>query len=260
MKKFIGIIIQGEGILLFKKNNALPFDRDIQSLAPHFLRRFELGSLNKTQYFCAELDPKQPIPDTFHILSLRSTLSQLNCDNYRIAVKAYSVIRWDKNHQFCSCCGNRTLRKIQGFERTCTLCQLSFFPRISPSIIVLIKKEAYLLMARSPNFLPGVYGLIAGFVEVGENIEEAVHREVKEEVGIKIKNLKYFGSQPWPFPDSLMIAFMADYCSGNITINPDEIEEAGWHKYDNLPGRPQSTSIASKLIEAFVQLCSKKSF
>lgn len=133
------------------------------------------------------------------------------------------------------------------------LCHLSFFPRISPSIIVLIKKADHLLMARSPHFLPGVYGLIAGFIDAGESIEEAVHREVKEEVGLKIKNLSYFGSQQWPFPDSLMIAFTADYCSGDITINPDEIEEAGWYKYNNLPGRPQtSVSIASKLIDNFI--------
>lgn len=255
MKKFIGFIVQGEKILVYKNNNELPVDTDLESIAPHFLRRFELGIFNEISYFCAELDPKSLIPEIFRLLSLRNTLSLLNCDNYRIAVKAYSVILWDKNHQFCSRCGSRTIRKVQGFERTCTLCHLSFFPRISPSIIVLIKKEEHLLMVRSPNFLPGVYGLIAGFVEVGESIEEAVHREVKEEVGIKIKNLNYFGSQQWPFPDSLMIAFTADYCSGDITINPDEIEEAGWYKYDNLPGRPQSSiSIASKLIEAFVKL------
>lgn len=204
MKHSIGFIVQGEGILLLKNNNELPVDTDLQSIAAFFLRRFELGSFNEISYFCAELDPKVLIPETFRLSSLRNTLSLLNCDNYRIAVKGYSIIRWDKNHQFCSCCGSRTVCKNQGFERLCTLCHLSFFPRISPSIIVLIKKEEHLLMARSPNFLPGVYGLIAGFVDVGESIEEAVHREVKEEVGIKIKNLNYFGSQQWPFPDSLI--------------------------------------------------------
>ncbi len=255
MKDFIGFIVQDEGVLAYKNNNELPVDTDLESIAPYFLRRFELGSFDEISYFCAELDPKALIPETFHILSLRNILSLLNCDTYRIAVKAYSVILWDKNHQFCSRCGGRTVYKNQGFERLCTRCQLSFFPRISPSIIVLIKKEEHLLMARSPNFLPGVYGLIAGFVDAGESIEEAVHREVKEEVGIKIKNLIYFGSQQWPFPDSLMIAFTADYCSGDITINSDEIEEAGWYKYDNLPGKPQtSISIASKLIEDFINL------
>lgn len=253
MKHSIGFVIQSEGLLLLKENNRLPCDEDIKILAPHFLRRFELGTLNNSDYFCAEIDQEIFIPEAFNVLSLRHALSLLDDNTYRIAVKAYSVICWDKNHQFCGRCSNRTIHKASGFERSCVLCHLSFFPRISPSIIVLIKKADHVLMARSPNFLPGVYGLIAGFVDIGESIEEAIHREVEEEVGIKIKNLNYFGSQQWPFPDSLMIGFTADYCSGDITINPDEIEEAGWYKYDNLPGRPQSSiSIASKLIDNFV--------
>lgn len=253
MKTSIGFIIQNDELLLLKKNNELPSDEEIKLLAHLFLRRFELGSLNSLDYFCAEIDQEIFIPEDFKVLSLRHALSLLNDSIYRIAVKAYSVIRWDKNHQFCSCCGGRTVHKGPGFERSCIFCHLSFFPRISPSIIVLIKKADHLLMARSPHFLPGVYGLIAGFVDVGESIEEAVHREVREEIGIKIKNLNYFGSQQWPFPDSLMIAFTADYCSGDITINSDEIEEAGWYKYDNLPGRPQtSVSIATKLIDSFI--------
>ena len=253
MKNSIGFIFQNEDILLLK-NNELPANSDLKSITPDFLRRFELGSVNDKNYFCAELSQNTLIPETLHVLSLRDTLPLLNPGDYSMAVKAYSVIRWDKNQQFCSCCGNRTLTKDQGFERVCPFCHLSFFPRISPSIIVLIKKADHLLMARSPTFLPGAYGLIAGFVEVGESIEEAVHREVKEEVGIKIKNLSYFGSQPWPFPDSLMIAFTADYCSGDILINADEIEEAGWYRYDNLPGRPStSISIASELIDSFIK-------
>lgn len=254
MKNSIGFIFQNEGILLLKKNNELPVASDLKSITPHFLRRFELGSVNDRNCFCAELDQSTLIPEIFHVLSLRNALPLLNPGYYGMAVKAYSVIRWDKNQQFCSCCGNRTVTKDQGFERSCLFCHLSFFPRISPSIIVLIKKADHLLMARSPAFLPGAYGLIAGFVEVGESIEEAVHREVKEEIGIKIKNLNYFGSQPWPFPDSLMIAFTADYCSGDILINPDEIEEAGWYRFDDLPGRPStSISIASELIDSFIK-------
>jgi len=253
MKSSIGFIIQNDELLFLKKNNELPFDEEIKPLASHFLRRFELGVLNNLDYFCAEVDQEIFIPEVFKVLSLRHALSLLNDSVYRVAVKACSVIRWDKNHQFCSRCGSGTVHKTQGFERSCMLCHLSFFPRISPSIIVLIKKADHLLMARSPHFLPGVYGLIAGFVDAGESIEEAVHREVKEEIGIKIKNLNYFGSQQWPFPDSLMIAFTADYCSGDIIINPDEIAEAGWYKYNNLPGRPQtSVSIASKLIDSFI--------
>ena len=113
-------------------------------------------------------------------------------------------------------------------------------------------------MARGPHFLPGVYALIAGFVESGESLEETVHREVLEEVGIYVKNLSYYGSQPWPFPDSLMIAFKADYASGDIAIDRKEIEEAGWYRYDNLPGRPStSASISSKLLDDYVSHATK---
>jgi NAD+ diphosphatase len=124
---------------------------------------------------------------------------------------------------------------------------------------VLIKKGEHLLMARGSHFPPGIYGLIAGFVETGENLEEAIRREVKEEVGIEIKNPSYFGSQAWPFPDSLMIAFLVEYASGDIQIDKDEIEEAGWYRYDNLPGLPSmKISIASKLLESFVESCKRK--
>jgi NAD+ diphosphatase len=117
----------------------------------------------------------------------------------------------------------------------------------------LIHRDDQILMARSPHFPPGVYGLIAGFVEAGESVEEAVHREVKEEVGLAIKNLRYFGSQAWPFPDSLMIGFFAEYESGDLLIDHSEIEEAGWYHYDQLPGHPSVTiSIAYKLIKAFI--------
>ena len=114
-------------------------------------------------------------------------------------------------------------------------------------------------MSRSPHFPPGRYGLIAGFVEAGESIEAAAYREVEEEVGIKIKNLRYFGSQSWPFPDSLMIAFIAEYASGELIIDHNEIEDAGWYRYDNLPGKPSSSvSIAKKLIEHYIEEQIKK--
>ncbi|EKD73866.1 MAG: phosphohydrolase (MutT/NUDIX family protein) [uncultured bacterium] len=109
-------------------------------------------------------------------------------------------------------------------------------------------------MARSYHFAPGTYGLIAGFVEIGESVEEAVHREVIEETGITIKNIQYFGSQPWPFPDSLMLAFTAQYASGTLTVNTTELEEANWYRFDHLPGRPGAhLSIANQLIDHFIK-------
>ena len=250
-------IVQNDGLLLLKKDNTLPNDTAIASLSPHFLRRINIGDFSHINYCCAEISREVAIPDILHVLPLRQALSLFNHGMFGLAVKAYSVINWDKNHQFCSRCGGITAHQAKGFERLCTSCALPFFPRISPSIIVLIKKEDHVLMARSPHFLPGIYGLIAGFVDVGESAEDAVHREVMEEVGLRVKNLTYFGSQPWPFPDSLMIAYTADYASGEIVIDNVEIEAAGWYKYDNLPGRPSlSVSIASTLINNFIESCS----
>ena len=245
-------IFQNDCLLLLKKDNSLPADTELNLMKPYFLRQFHLGVFNHIEYYCAELGSVKQVPDVLYSLPMRQALLFFQHEGYGLAVKAYSIINWDKNHQFCSRCGCVTTRRSQNFERSCPSCGLGFFPRISPSIIVLIKRDDHLLMARSPHFSPGVYGLIAGFVEAGETIEEAVHREVNEEVGLKIKNLEYWGSQPWPFPDSLMLGFTAEYASGEIVMDEIEIEDAGWYRHDNLPGLPSvRLSIAMKLIEDF---------
>lgn len=240
--------------LLLTKDNTLPLLRDIAKLEPYFLRSLCIEKFKDVTYYCAELDTEVLIPESLAALPLRQALTILYEEKYALGVKAYSVMNWDKNHQFCGRCGSATIHVGTGFERLCQHCNLSFFPRISPSVIVLIHNNDHILMARSPHFLPGAYGLIAGFVEIGESLEEAVHREVKEEVGITIKNLSYFSSQPWPFPDSLVVGYMAEYDSGDLCIDHQEIEAAGWYKYDNLPGHPStSISIASQLLDSFIK-------
>jgi len=242
-------IIQNNNFLLFKSNNRLLNDVDISTCSQHFLRYFSIGTFHGIEYHCAEIESRFS-KDVFQVIPLKKAISLLTPEQFAACVKAYSVINWDKNHRFCGRCGLSTEQNNIGFERICRKCNLSFFPRISPSIIVLIYKDDQLIMARSPHYAPGVYGLIAGFVEMGETLEEAVHREVKEEIGITIKNLSYFDSQPWPFPDSLMIAYTAEYDSGELIIDNDEIEEAG------LPST--SISIASKLLNRFISSCKKK--
>jgi NAD+ diphosphatase len=137
--------------------------------------------------------------------------------------------------------------------KECRQCERLEFPRLSPAIIVLIEKEDTMLLARSPRFKAPFFSTLAGFVEPGESLEEAVHREVMEEVGISVKDIRYFGSQPWPFPDSLMIGFTAQYESGEIRIDPEEIAEASWYKTDNLPMIPGKLSIARMLIDWFIE-------
>jgi NAD+ diphosphatase len=249
-------IIQKQEYVLLTKKHTFPNQSDILSLESYFLRHFTLGQFNGIEYFCAEINENIHLNDAFHLVSLKQALSMIYPDRYAMGVKAYSVMHWDRNHQFCGRCAAPTIHRTPNFERFCPACEHSFFPRISPSIIVLIHRGDELVMARSAHFAPGIYGLIAGFVEIGESLEEAIHREVKEEVGLQVKNITYFGSQPWPFPDSLMVAFMAEYHSGELAIDNEEIEDAGWYRYDNLPGRPSTPiSISSKLLDNFVHLC-----
>lgn len=207
--------------------------------------------------YCAEINEMHTLYNSKDFLPLKKALDVLEPNWYGIVTKAFAILNWDRNHHFCGRCGtvlqDNPSHGTVHFERECPKCHLLFYPRISPSVIVRIRKDDQILMARSPHFPPGAYGLIAGFVEAGESLEEAAHREVHEEVNIKIKNLQYFGSQPWPFPDSLMVAFTADYESGELTIDKTELEDAGWYRYDQLPGRPSTRiSIGSRLIEDFV--------
>lgn len=185
---------------------------------------------------------------------LKQSCVLLKENYFPVVSKAAQVVRWNSKYQFCSLCGSPTRHQEGLWEKHCLRCHHIFYPHIAPSIIVLIKKGDEILMARGPHFPEGVHALIAGFVEPGESLEEAVHREVAEEVGITIKNLRYHSSQSWPFPNSLMLAFTADYAAGEIRIDSNEIESAGWYRKDNLPGLPSySFSIAMKLIQEFVE-------
>ena len=221
---------------------------EFEQLKPFIIRQLFLEK-NLT---CAEVNS---LPPPFQALALRPGLVQIDLPLLPLAIKAYMILRWDRLHRFCGACGKETIHSPPLYERRCLSCQMSYFPRISPCIIVRINKGKQLLMARSPHFVKGVYGLIAGFVEPGETAEQAVHREVFEEVGIQIKNLKYFDSQPWPFPDALMLGYTAEYKSGDILLDTKELETAGWYDYQALPGRPSNPrSIAARLIDNFIFL------
>lgn len=255
-KKQYWLVFQQDCLLLINPEAQQPFPDDAQvlPLKANFIREHLLLQDENAAIYCAEVPETNPITNAFSAISLRNALEALGTEWYTIAAKAYSIIHWDKNHRFCGRCGQATVQPAERFERVCTTCSLAFYPRISPSIIVLIQRGDDILMARSAHFKPGVYAFIAGFVEPGETIEDTVHREVKEEVGITIKNLRYFGSQAWPFPDSLMLAFYADYDSGELTLDPFEIEDAGWYHYNHLPGRPSSqVSIAAKLLDHYLR-------
>lgn len=244
-----------DSVLLEKKDDTYRIPKF--SAAPAWLKKQQithpLGTYDGSEIDVVEVTGPKEIPLPYIWVALRPALEALYPQVFNLLVRAHQVINWDKNHRYCGRCGVETKVNGSGFERQCSSCHLLFYPRISPSIIVAIRKDNQILLARKADFIPNVYGLIAGFVEAGETLEETVHREVYEEVGLQVNNIQYFNSQPWPFPDSLMIAFTADYADGDIELRDGELEAAGWYTADNLPGLPSSSiSIARKLIDDFV--------
>ena len=173
---------------------------------------------------------------------------------HAIAGRAVQIVEWDRTHQYCGACGTETLTSQTDRSRTCPECQIPMYPRLAPAMIVAVEKGDEILLARSPHFPPGIFSVLAGFVEPGESAEEAVVREVYEEAGIVVSDVRYFGSQPWPFPNSLMLGFTAQYERGEIDTDNDEIEAADWFRYDELPSTfPGNISISQWLLNDFVE-------
>jgi NAD+ diphosphatase len=169
-----------------------------------------------------------------------------------VAGQALQLIEWDRNHQFCGQCGAPTQQRADERGRRCPACELVAYPRLSPVVMVRVIHEGCILLARAPRFASGVYSVLAGFVEAGETLEQAIHREVAEEVGIQVRNLRYFASQSWPFPHSLMIAFTADYAGGELRADGCEILEARWFPPSAMPGLPSPMSMAWRLIQDYL--------
>jgi NAD+ diphosphatase len=167
--------------------------------------------------------------------------------------RASQLLEWNRSHRFCGRCGERTVPSRSELAKECPACHTLHFPRLNPAIIVSVRRGPEILLGRSPHFAPGVYSVLAGFVEPGESLEETVAREIREEVAIEVANIRYFGSQSWPFPNSLMIAFTAEYAGGEIRVDRTELEDAGWYSIDSLPPAPRPPSIARTLWDHFVE-------
>jgi len=212
---------------------------------PHYL-----GQLDGVPCFSARLSPDQLPPDS-RAESLRAVWGLLPEVQWWIAGRAFQVLEWDRTHRFCGACGAPTVALPSERARRCEGCRLDFYPRVSPAIIVLIHRGEEALLARSSLRPHGFYSTLAGFVEPGESLEEALEREVFEEVGVRVKNLRYFGSQPWPFPHSLMVGYHAEWESGDLRPDEREIADAQWFRHDALPTIPPGASIARKLIDAW---------
>ena len=184
--------------------------------------------------------------------SLRQWMMQGDADTFALLGYAAQIAVWAAHNRFCGSCGN-PMQQVAG-ERAmhCERCAVHHYPRLSPSMIVLVTRGDEILLARSKRFVTGMYSTLAGFVEAGESVEQCVHREVLEEVGVRVHNLQYLGSQGWPFPHSLMLGFHAEFASGDIVMQEDEIEDAQWFSVHDLPPLPASRSIARFLIDVYV--------
>ncbi len=232
---------------------SIPQEESLDALGIQVLRSQYLGTLTDIPCYGAELPKDLELPPGLALQPLRGLYGQLDDQLFALAGRATQLVEWDRTHQYCGCCATPMEQSRQERVKRCPNCGLSQYPRLSPAVIMLVSRGSEVLLARAPRFRAGMYSVLAGFVEPGESLEETVVREVQEEVGIEITDIRYFGSQPWPFPNSLMIGFTARYARGDIVIDPKEIEAADWFTKESLPPVPGKLSIARKLIDWFIE-------
>lgn len=256
-------VFQGDRLLVQPAGEAVdvPLCSGVTELHLSPQRELYLGCLQdangqETGCYAVEIDPDAPLPDGFLADGLRGLYGRLDDDAFAVAGRAVQLLAWDRTHRYCGQCGRLTENQPHERAKRCPTCGLISYPRLSPAIIIAVTRDTpegkRLLLARNHRFPAGRYSVVAGYVEPGETLEECAQREVCEEVGIDIRTIRYFGSQPWPFPNSLMIGFTAEYAGGDITLEDSEIAEAGWFAPDALPNLPPKMSIARRLIDAFV--------
>ena len=193
-----------------------------------------------------------PVDSKLQPSPLRQSYYKLPRELYLKAGKCQELLYWDRNTKYCGVCG-APMRMDTDISKKCTECGKEIWPQLATAVIVLIHRGDEVLLVRAKNFRTDFYGLVAGFVETGETLEEAVAREAMEETGVTITNIRYFGSQPWPYPCGLMVGFHADYVSGEIHLQRSEIAKGGWFTRDNLPTIPEKLSIAHMLLDDWLE-------
>lgn len=213
-----------------------------------------LGHDEHGPVWAARVGPDFDFPGDGQFTDLRRAYGVLAEQDWVLAGRAAQVLTWHDDHQYCSRCGKETEHHEGERARTCPACRLMAFPRLTPAVIMLVERDdGRALLAWGRQFPGRFFSALAGFVEPGESLEQCVAREVREEAGVEVANIRYFGSQPWPFPHSLMVGFNADYAGGELQIQESEIVEADWYPHDRLPPVPTGgMSIAGWLIEDWV--------
>jgi NAD+ diphosphatase len=247
-------LFQQDKLLVDERKETVEIPRTVTpaalNLNPRRIQR--LGSLSGMPCYSGELADDAPLPDGMACVNVRNLFGRLEDILFGLAGTALQVVKWDRTHQYCGQCGAETRHMPSERANICKGCGLTNHPRISPAIIVAVIKAGKILLGRSGRF-PNqkLFSVLAGYVELGETLEACVHREVMEEAGIRIGNLNYFSSQPWPYSGSLMVAFTAEWRSGEISVDGEEILEAGWYGPHELPLVPGWGSVAGRLIDWF---------
>ena len=245
------MLVQRDRVLLREGDAGLAGPEQAARLAHAGAAHF-IGTLDGRQLWAAGVDDGAEADDGWRFSDLFSFHALAGDERWLAAGRAVQIVEWERTHRFCGRCGAPTLPAEGERAMRCRKCGLLAFPRLSPAVIVLIHRGDEVLLARSHRFPEGMYSALAGFVEPGETVEGALIREVAEEVGVRVRDLEYRGSQPWPFPNSLMLGFFAEYAGGEIVPEAAEIADAAWFPVDALPTIPGPISIANRLITAWV--------
>lgn len=212
-----------------------------------------IGQIGGITCHILKIDDDVNLNGEVNFIGLRQAYSILAEDQLKAAILGFQLFTWNRKTKYCGACGSETnFGESEDWVKKCPNCHESFFPKISPAIIVAISHKGKLLMAHHKRMASGIYTILAGFVNPGESLEECIHREVFEEAGIKVKNIKYFASQPWPFPDSLMVGFKAEYNGGELQPELNEITDLKWFAPTEIPEWPNRSSIARALIDDFI--------
>lgn len=246
------IALGGSQILIAEEGGGLPSYLDLAAQLPDDDALHYLGTWDGRPLYAVALSRSLTF-DGWQWAELRLLLTVLDAGLFDVIGRAAQILEWARNHRFCGRCGSPTAPDARG-ERllTCTACGFGAYPRINPCVIGIVVRGDEILLARAHRFVNGMFSALAGFMEVGERAEHTLAREVREEVGVEITNIRYFASQPWPFPSNLMLGFIADYAGGDIVLQDDEIAEAGFFHYADLPQLPPRGSIARAMIDHFV--------
>lgn len=247
------LVAQGDPSILTTQWPALPFlhhyQDNVEQLPP-----LEDPQVETPPVFILDLQAEHVEQDGFEWVSLRELLMTSTQETFGVIARAWQYVHFLRTHRYCGQCGSPTERVDWEMAVQCHQCHHRCYPRVSPCVIVAIYEGTRLLLAKGVRHKDSnMYSTLAGFVESGESLEQAVHREVFEEVGVKVKDIEYFGSQPWPFPHSLMVGYIARYDSGDINVQEDEILDAQWFDINDLPKIPPKLSIAGQLIDAVVK-------